>query len=139
MDSSARRSWILALTLSAGCFQPADDGSIADASGTESESGQGSEDEVGTSSSESGTDTGESTSETDGSESPTCVDQDQDGFGDNCEAGPDCDDSDPFNFSETGCLTCVDDTALEPEQYIEVQVQTILNGLRARPAGTTSN
>ena len=108
MDSSARRSWILALTLSAGCFQPADDGSIADASGTESESGQGSEDEVGTSSSESGTDTGESTSETDGSESPSCVDQDQDGFGDNCEAGPDCDDSDPFNFSETGCLTCVD-------------------------------
>ena len=41
--------------------------------------------------------------------------------------------------SKDGCLTCVDDTALEPEQYIEVQVQTILNGLRARPAGTTSN
>ena len=41
--------------------------------------------------------------------------------------------------SKDGCLTGIGDTALEPEQYIEVQVQTILNGLRARAPGTTSN
>lgn len=38
--------------------------------------------------------------------------------------------------SKGGCLTDVGDSALVPEQYIAVQVQTILNGLRARPADT---
>lgn len=41
--------------------------------------------------------------------------------------------------SKGGCLTDADDSTLVPEQYIEVQVQTILNGLRTRPAGKPSN
>ena len=36
--------------------------------------------------------------------------------------------------SKGGCLTDEHDAALVPEQYIAVQVQTILNGLRSRPA-----
>ena len=40
--------------------------------------------------------------------------------------------------SKGGCLTELDDDTLVPEQYITVQVQTILNGLRARPPGTPS-
>jgi TetR/AcrR family transcriptional regulator len=39
--------------------------------------------------------------------------------------------------SKGGCLTGMHDDTLVPEQYIAVQVQTILNGLRARPADTT--
>ena len=38
--------------------------------------------------------------------------------------------------SKSGCLTDGQDEALVPEQYIAVQVQSILNGLRARPADT---
>lgn len=38
--------------------------------------------------------------------SATCVDADQDGYGEHCGNGTDCDDSDPDNFSK--CSTCQD-------------------------------
>gem|GEM_PF-3071699 len=38
--------------------------------------------------------------------SQKCVDSDQDGYGEHCGNGPDCDDSDPDNWSK--CSTCVD-------------------------------
>ncbi|MFV8754591.1 hypothetical protein ACNOYE_28925 [Nannocystaceae bacterium ST9] len=113
IDVHAPRSFALSLVLIAGCFDPGDDegsSTFADAGSSGSESGQGTDDEVGTSmgDSESGTESGETDSSSDGGESPGCVDEDQDGFGEGCEDGPDCDDGDPFNFSETGCRTCVD-------------------------------
>lgn len=37
-----------------------------------------------------------------------CVDADGDGFGTNCEAGPDCDDANGCVWTEVGCATCVD-------------------------------
>ncbi len=43
-----------------------------------------------------------------GEESPECLDLDQDGFGDNCDAGPDCDDEDFNNHTVDGCANCMD-------------------------------
>jgi hypothetical protein len=37
---------------------------------------------------------------------PVCVDVDEDGYGDACELGEDCDDDDPNNW--TSCATCLD-------------------------------
>ena len=37
-----------------------------------------------------------------------CVDLDQDGFGDNCDMGPDCNDDDAYNHTEEGCANCAD-------------------------------
>lgn len=39
---------------------------------------------------------------------PECLDLDQDGYGDNCEMGPDCDDADYNNHTEEGCANCAD-------------------------------
>jgi len=36
----------------------------------------------------------------------SCIDQDNDGYGENCSLGTDCDDSDPDNW--ISCLTCLD-------------------------------
>jgi len=38
--------------------------------------------------------------------SSVCIDSDQDGYGENCSLGPDCDDSDPNNW--TKCSSCQD-------------------------------
>lgn len=37
---------------------------------------------------------------------PTCIDNDRDGYGENCPEGPDCDDNDPYNWNN--CDNCVD-------------------------------
>ena len=37
-----------------------------------------------------------------------CIDLDQDGYGENCDLGPDCDDADFNNHTEEGCANCVD-------------------------------
>jgi hypothetical protein len=37
-----------------------------------------------------------------------CVDADNDGYGDNCDQGPDCDDNDPHNHTDEGCANCAD-------------------------------
>lgn len=34
---------------------------------------------------------------------PMCIDQDDDGFGRHCEAGPDCDDNDDTRFEDCRC------------------------------------
>ncbi len=39
---------------------------------------------------------------------PDCVDNDDDGFGMNCQLGEDCDDADYNNHSPDGCANCVD-------------------------------
>lgn len=39
---------------------------------------------------------------------PECLDLDQDGYGDNCEMGPDCDDADYNNHTDEGCANCAD-------------------------------
>ncbi len=39
---------------------------------------------------------------------PDCVDGDGDGYGENCQAGADCDDSDYNNHSDAGCRNCKD-------------------------------
>jgi hypothetical protein len=46
---------------------------------------------------------------TDGTDdSMECLDLDQDGYGDNCEMGPDCDDADYNNHTVEGCANCAD-------------------------------
>lgn len=37
-----------------------------------------------------------------------CVDADGDGYGDNCELGPDCDDNNAGAWTDEACATCVD-------------------------------
>lgn len=46
----------------------------------------------------------------DGDGDPTgeCLDLDQDGYGDNCDLGPDCDDTDYNNHTVDGCANCKD-------------------------------
>jgi hypothetical protein len=39
---------------------------------------------------------------------PDCVDADADGFGENCQAGTDCDDNDYNNHTDAGCQGCKD-------------------------------
>ena len=39
---------------------------------------------------------------------PDCIDSDDDGFGENCDLGPDCDDADYNNHTANGCANCVD-------------------------------
>ena len=39
---------------------------------------------------------------------PDCIDGDDDGFGENCDLGPDCDDADYNNHTAEGCANCVD-------------------------------
>ena len=39
---------------------------------------------------------------------PMCIDLDQDGYGENCEMGPDCDDDDWYNHTVDGCANCAD-------------------------------
>ncbi|MFV8753197.1 hypothetical protein ACNOYE_21835 [Nannocystaceae bacterium ST9] len=51
-------------------------------------------------------DTMDTTDSTDGT--MECLDLDQDGFGDNCEMGPDCDDADFNNHTDMGCANCAD-------------------------------
>jgi hypothetical protein len=57
-------------------------------------------------------DTDDTTDETDETADTTdtaeCLDLDQDGYGDNCEMGPDCDDADFNNHTEEGCANCAD-------------------------------
>jgi hypothetical protein len=37
-----------------------------------------------------------------------CIDADGDGYGENCPAGPDCDDDNPAVWTEEGCANCAD-------------------------------
>ena len=37
-----------------------------------------------------------------------CIDLDQDGYGQNCPLGPDCDDTDWYNHTPDGCANCAD-------------------------------
>ncbi len=46
--------------------------------------------------------------ETDATTSLDCLDGDVDGYGENCENGPDCDDNNPYVWAEESCATCVD-------------------------------
>lgn len=39
---------------------------------------------------------------------PDCIDGDEDGFGEACQAGPDCDDADYNNHTDAGCASCKD-------------------------------
>lgn len=43
-----------------------------------------------------------------GTEGGACVDVDGDGFGPNCDAGPDCDDDNAGAWTEAACESCVD-------------------------------
>lgn len=40
--------------------------------------------------------------------SQDCIDGDQDGYGANCDNGPDCDDNNPYVWSDDACATCMD-------------------------------
>lgn len=57
-----------------------------------------------------GTSAGETTIEPDptGNPDPDCVDADQDGYGVDCQLGPDCDDEDYNNHTPEGCAACKD-------------------------------
>ena len=52
------------------------------------------------------------TGDGDGDDSDTedmeCLDLDQDGYGENCPMGPDCDDNDFYNHTVDGCANCAD-------------------------------
>lgn len=52
--------------------------------------------------------TADSTDTTTDDAPPECLDLDQDGYGDNCEMGPDCDDADYNNHTDEGCANCAD-------------------------------
>ncbi len=54
---------------------------------------------------ETADDTTDDATETTGME---CLDLDQDGYGDNCDLGPDCDDADFNNHTDEGCANCAD-------------------------------
>lgn len=43
-----------------------------------------------------------------GTEGGGCIDADGDGYGDNCPAGPDCNDDNAAAWTEDACITCVD-------------------------------
>ena len=51
---------------------------------------------------------GDMTGDGDGDLPPECVDLDQDGYGDNCDMGPDCNDDDWYNWTDEGCANCAD-------------------------------
>lgn len=76
----------------------ADDTTTADGTTTDGSEQDGTETQ-GT------TDTTTTTSETG---EPECLDLDQDGYGENCEMGPDCDDNDYNNWTPDGCANCMD-------------------------------
>lgn len=50
----------------------------------------------------------DTTSTSDPTTGPVCVDMDMDGYGEDCELGPDCDDNDPNNYTPEGCENCID-------------------------------
>ena len=54
------------------------------------------------------TDTTDTTDTTDATTGDTCLDLDQDGYGDFCDMGPDCDDADYNNHTDEGCANCMD-------------------------------
>ncbi|NVB36988.1 hypothetical protein G6O69_04045 [Pseudenhygromyxa sp. WMMC2535] len=104
--------------------------SSASTTGDDSVDGTGSSDEIGDTGSSTGSDsttsnadmdesttsnadmdeTASTTTETD-TETTTaaeCLDLDQDGYGENCEMGADCDDSDYNNHTDEGCANCMD-------------------------------
>ena len=41
-------------------------------------------------------------------DAPPCIDNDGDGYGENCPAGPDCDDTNPHVWTEEACASCMD-------------------------------
>ncbi|MFO7564886.1 MAG: hypothetical protein R6X02_19735 [Enhygromyxa sp.] len=49
------------------------------------------------------------TGDGDGDGDGECIDLDQDGYGENCDLGPDCDDTDYNNHTVDGCANCKDE------------------------------
>lgn len=61
--------------------------------------------DVGTDSESASVSAGDADTSTDGTSE--CIDLDQDGHGNNCEMGADCNDEDPYNYTPSGCANCV--------------------------------
>jgi hypothetical protein len=82
----------------------------ASGSADESSTGDGDGDPTATDDDIDGTETLGTTDTTDDAtdDSMECLDLDQDGYGDNCEMGPDCDDADYNNHTDMGCANCAD-------------------------------
>jgi len=136
LHSLARPALVLALaTFGVACATGEDDtggsglsagnqsggGSGTDTSGDVSGSGSTSNSSNSGNSSETSTDptaptdptdptdtTDPTASTTDDTSGPGCIDGDGDGYGENCDLGPDCDDDDYNNYSDEGCANCMD-------------------------------
>ncbi len=49
-----------------------------------------------------------------------CVDNDQDGFGQNCDRGKDCDDSDPYNQPQGNCSYHIDRNDRDGDKHVPI-------------------
>ena len=88
---------------SAGSASGDGDGDSGDGDG---DTGDGDGDPAGDGDGDTGD--GDGDDPTDTEDTGDCLDLDQDGFGENCDMGPDCDDDDYYNHTVDGCANCDD-------------------------------